>query len=116
MRKRLLWFALQKFWDRPKLVLYCPWRGEERPQHFEEEEVPTRRARWGKGKRRPHGLFEGLIAGPPRGCFTSSLDNIGTGSHLAPGFFKPAASSPASILGIVDKGKSRFHYCLVVRV
>ena len=26
--QRLLWFALQKFWDRSKLVSTCHWRGE----------------------------------------------------------------------------------------
>ena len=57
-------------------------------KHFEEEEdVPTRRPHWGKGKRVPCGLVEGLlITGPAHGCFTLSLNTIVTGSHLAPGF------------------------------
>ena len=66
----------------------CFSRGEERPQHLEEEEeVPTRKPLWGKGQRRPHDRVEGLlIAGPARGCVASSLDTVVTSSRLSPGF------------------------------
>ena len=77
IRETLLWccrtFGTNASWYQPPFEEekepLCFLRGEERPQPLDEEEVPTRRPRWGKEQRRPRGLVEGLIiTSPTHGC------------------------------------------------